>query len=660
MNLKQILLIALATLQLSMASMGAQTNAAEPDPAILFGAQQSVTRADLSPDGKRIVYIGPGAGTMNFAAVIDIAAGKRTPIAGANGQPMRLSSCGWSALIRLVCMERGVARTADNLVTSFSRLFAMDADGKNMLALGQNDSVYRLYGRQFDGNILDWMNGTDGVVMMGRHYVPEMSTGRRVAQVKEGYGVDLIDTRTLKETVVEHPRPNVWYLSDGRGVVRLMTRNEMSGGLLTGKVFHHYRAAGERDWRDLGEAGPDGSGIDPLAVDSAINAAYVLKALDGRAALYRISLDGSLKTELVYAHRQVDVDDVVTIGRNGRVIGVAYATDRPHVEYFDPVYKSLADGLKLALPQLPLITFVSASADEQVVLILASSDNHAGNYYLFDRNGNRLTRLMPVRPELEKVALSQVKAVSYPAADGTTVPAYLTLPPGVDKASGLPAIVLPHGGPASRDVWGFDWLAQYYANRGFAVLQPNFRGSAGFGDDWFAKNGFQSWKIAVGDVADGGRWLVSQGMADPNKLAIVGWSYGGYAALQANVLDSSLFKAVVAIAPVTDLNLFKQEAEGFTNARTVRAFIGSGPHLDEGSPAQHAEAFKAPVLLFHGDTDANVDVAESRAMDRALRRAGKSSELVVYPKLDHQLPDSAARADMLRRSYEFLRTSLKL
>ncbi len=113
-----------------------------------------------------------------------------------------------------------------------------------------------------------------------------------------------------------------------------------------------------------------------------------------------------------------------------------------------------------------------------------------------------------------------MQPVSYPAADGVLIPAYLTLPPGREDAHGLPAIVLPHGGPSARDDWGFDWLAQFYAARGYAVLQPNYRGSAGYGDDWFVHNGFKSWDIAVGDVVAAGRWLVSAGIADPASSAL--------------------------------------------------------------------------------------------------------------------------------------------
>jgi dipeptidyl aminopeptidase/acylaminoacyl peptidase len=201
-------------------------------------------------------------------------------------------------------------------------------------------------------------------------------------------------------------------------------------------------------------------------------------------------------------------------------------------------------------------------------------------------------------------------------------------------------------------------LAQFYANRGYAVLQPNFRGSTGYGDAWFQNNGFRSWRLAVGDVADAGRWLVSEGIADPSKLAIVGWSYGGYTALQANVIAPDLFKAAVAIAPVTDFKSTIDESRGWSNWLIERERVGSGPHIREGSPAQNAAAIKAPVLLFHGDMDLNVDIRQSRLMADRLRDAGKKQELIVYRGLSHSLADSAARADMLRRSDQFLRASM--
>jgi dipeptidyl aminopeptidase/acylaminoacyl peptidase len=201
----------------------------------------------------------------------------------------------------------------------------------------------------------------------------------------------------------------------------------------------------------------------------------------------------------------------------------------------------------------------------------------------------------------------------------------------------------------------FDWLAQYFASRGFAVLQPNFRGSSGYGDAWFVQNGFRSWQTAIGDVLDAGRWLVSQGLANPSKLAILGWSYGGYAALQSAVVDPSVFKAVIAIAPVTDLEQLKEDHRYSADFQLVNEYVGSGSHVREGSPLMNAAKIKVPVLLFHGAMDRNVAILQSKEMAARLSAAGTRCELVTWENLDHQLEDSEARAQMLRKADGFLR-----
>jgi len=294
------------------------------------------------------------------------------------------------------------------------------------------------------------------------------------------------------------------------------------------------------------------------------------------------------------------------------------------------------------------------------LLVSTASDVDPGVYYIFDRKAHQLQTFLIKRNELEGVTLAHVKPITYPASDGTQIPAYLTLPPGHDDARGLPAIVLPHGGPSERDEWGFDWLPQFFAARGFAVLQPNYRGSSGYGDAWFQKNGFKSWPVAIGDVLDGGRWLVREKIADPAKLAIVGWSYGGYAALQSAVVDATVFKAVVAIAPVTDLSGLKEEHRNWSDFELVSNFVGDGDIMHDGSPIEHAAKIKVPVLLFHAGHDANVSIEQSKRMAARLKAVGGKCELITWDDLDHQLDDSDARMQMLSKSEQFLREALKL
>ncbi len=297
---------------------------------------------------------------------------------------------------------------------------------------------------------------------------------------------------------------------------------------------------------------------------------------------------------------------------------------------------------------MPLIDFIDSSHDGRKLLIHAGSDHDPGRYFLFDRDKKALTPAMVDRPELEGRTLASVKAVTIASPDGVSIPAYLTLPPG-KAAKGLPAVVLPHGGPSSRDTWGFDWLAQFLAARGYAVLQPEYRGSAGFGDTWLNENGFRNWRTSIGDISTSAKWLASQGIADPSRIAILGWSYGGYAALQSAVTEPTLYKAVVAIAPVTDLALLKDDETYFVDKKLVEQEVGDGPHIVEGSPLRHAGDIRVPVLLVHGDLDGNVNIAHSVKMDAALKAAGRTSELLTFKGLDHQLNDSDARMQMLNR-----------
>lgn len=636
---------------------------AQSADATKFGAREFIQQISLSPDGTHVAMIEPVEGRGAALVVADIATGATKVVVRSSGDPERLTNCRWASTTRIVCNVFMIQQFDKKL--AFTRMVSLNADGSDVKQLSSRESSAALGIIQSGGDIIDWgPDGSNGSVLMTRMFVPEYSTGTHLASDREGMGVELVDAATTKRKVVEMPRRNaIEYISDGHGTVRIVgiqaTRDD---GVSKGRVGYSYRPAGSRDWKELGDltfGGNSSTGFNPHAVDRDGNLVYGFDEKDGRQALYSIALDGSLTRKLVFAHPEVDVDGLVRIGRQRRVVGVSYATDKRQTEFFDPELRKLRAALARALPDKELVTFVDASADEKKLLLFVGSDDDPGTYYLYDKDNRHLAEVLPLRPQLAGAALAKVKPVSFPAADGTQIPGYLTLPAGSDGKN-LPAIVMPHGGPGARDEWGFDWLAQFYAARGFAVLQPNFRGSTGYGDAWFQKNGFQSWRTAIGDVNDGGRWLVKQGIAAPDKLAIVGWSYGGYAALQSSVLDPELFKAIVAIAPVTDLQTLREEANGFTNYEIVSAFIGSGPHVKEGSPAQNAERIKAPVLMFHGDQDLNVGIRESRLMASRLRGAGKRVELVEFKGLDHQLDDDKARTQMLDKSDSFLRATLGL
>lgn len=628
-----------------------------------FGARASVLDISLSPDGTKLAWIAPGPGHTERLFVIDMEDGKGiTPISSNSAVHADLSTCEWATNERLVCEIYGMSKAGDGVLAPFTRMFTIGDDGSDVTSLTERSTSRTLGFNQDGGDIvaLD-IEGEEGRLLMTRNYIPERTIGTSMASSKEGLGVDQIDVENGKRRTELQPDAGAdYYLADDKGYVRLKARSATdSGGYVKDSQMYLVRESGKNDWERLADITLNGEQIEftPAAIDAGSNQLLAYTTINGYNALIGIPLDGSGTAKVIAARDDVDVDGLVRIGRQRRVVGVSYATEKRAVEYFDEELASLGKALGQALPKKPLINFAGASSDESKLVIIASSDTDPGTVYLFDKAAKKLEVLLAMRDPLVNTAMGEMRPITFPASDGTQIPGYLTLPPGSDGKD-LPAIVLPHGGPAARDYWGFDWMVQFFTARGFAVLQPNFRGSAGYGEAWFGRNGYQEWDVAIGDVNDAGRWMISEGIANPEKLAIVGWSYGGYAALQSQVVDPQLYKAVVAIAPVTDLEYLRSDARAYTNFRFRDEQLGRGPHIDAGSPRRHADKFAAPVALFHGTLDVNVDVRHSKAMADALNDAGKSVTYVEFEDLRHGLRDSDAREKMLTSIDAFLAQSL--
>jgi dipeptidyl aminopeptidase/acylaminoacyl peptidase len=653
---KSWLLAAAATAAFSV-SAHAQATHSLADDAAAFGARESVSQPVLSPDGDEILYLTPGPGRSTVALVANLSTGATRAVTKSSGAPDQLEWCKYVSVKRAVCRVSALNDAGTGIIGS-ARLLALDLDGRNAKLLGQSSSAYDAYARQYDGDIVDWMDGRSGSVLMSRQYIPEeYKMNTRLVRDKAGLGVDRIDTASLRTSSIESANAKAsGFMADGRGNVRLMSSAATTAtGYLSGEMAFYYRTPASKDWHQVAVSLDDD--WEPLAIDASSNQLYVLKKYNGRMALYAITLGDSPTEQMIAQNPNVDIDDVVRAGRAQRVIGYTFAEDTRRAIYFDPEFRKLSASLSKAIPNLPIVDFVDSSTDGNKLLIFAGSDKDPGRYYVFDRATKSLNEALLARPKLDGRSLATQQSVLIPAPDGVSIPAYLTLPPN-SSGKDLPAVVLPHGGPSARDEWGFDWLPQFLAARGYAVIQPQYRGSAGFGDAWLNENGFKNWRTSIGDVTASAKWLVSQGIADPQRTAIVGWSYGGYAALQSAAIEPSLYKAVVAIAPVTDLAMLKEEFRNFTNYKLVAREIGSGPHVADGSPLRHAAEINAPVLLVHGTLDANVSYRQSQKMDEALKSAGKRSELITFDGLDHQLNDSAARIQMLTRIGEFLDSAI--
>jgi dipeptidyl aminopeptidase/acylaminoacyl peptidase len=302
----------------------------------------------------------------------------------------------------------------------------------------------------------------------------------------------------------------------------------------------------------------------------------------------------------------------------------------------------------------------STSWDYRRMIIYAESPDVPGRYYLYEPGTESLRLLGVTYPELDEQPLSPMRPVRYKARDGLEIPGYLSLPPGsgLRPATPLPAVVMPHGGPYVRDFAAFDPLVQLLTSRGYAVLQMNYRGSTGYGAEFQAAGQRQWGKAMQDDVTDGTAWLVAEGIADPARICIVGWSYGGYAALMGAAKEPDRYRCSVSIAGVADLRRLVESSNKYLYGRVSTRFIGDAwrdrKDLTENSPARRASAIRVPVLLAHGTKDRVVDPDQSRMMAAALKSAGRSFEYIELKDADHSVTQMPQRQQLFDAVDRFL------
>jgi dipeptidyl aminopeptidase/acylaminoacyl peptidase len=301
---------------------------------------------------------------------------------------------------------------------------------------------------------------------------------------------------------------------------------------------------------------------------------------------------------------------------------------------------------------------VSWSADRTRIVVRVDGPSDGAVYQLVDMTTHQAQILGSVYKDITRIDVAPVSYTSYRAADGMVIPAYLTLPLG-RPAKNLPLVVLPHGGPAASDGPEFDWLAQAFASRGYAVLQPQFRGSTGQG--WnFLKAGFGEWgRKMQSDLSDGVRYLAGQGTIDPKRVCIVGASYGGYAALAGVTLEHGVYRCAVSVAGISDpMNMMSHHPGKGSNERYLERYFGvtgyNDSKLNEIAPLAHTDAVDIPILLIHGTHDSVVPYAQSQFIYDALKRDGKNVQLILLDSEDHWLSSGATRRLMLQETVKFL------
>ncbi len=445
-------------------------------------------------------------------------------------------------------------------------------------------------------------------------------------------------------TTVQSPRDGVWnWLADDRGVVRMGT------GWLSGKLRVYYRRDAAAPLELIARVKETDSADrywDALQIIGGSDEGYVLsEGENGRVGLRRFDFAKREAVETVFEHPEWDLDSATL--RRGKPYAAYWTADRDEVHYFDPADAQQDAALRKALGEGEL-WITSRSKDGSRMLVHAGSEADPGVLYLYEPAARRLQEVSQYRPALDFRALARPKPVRYTARDGTLIRGYLTLPRG-REARGLPLIVMPHGGPFGvRDKLEYNDEVQLLANRGYAVLQPNFRGSGGYGDAFFALGEGEVGRRMQDDLDDAMDWAVAEGIADPKRVCVVGGSYGGYAALWAVLRNPERYACAASWAGVTDWNkMLAYDRRYLTGSasKTWQSRVRGDKtfDLDAVSPYRLAGKLSRPVLLAHGTKDTNVPISQYRLFEKATRTAPVPPRTLVIEGEGHSFskPESA-------------------
>ncbi len=475
------------------------------------------------------------------------------------------------------------------------------------------------------------------------------------ASIFDSPGVYRVDPATGQNTLIVKPQEGVWsWFADTSGVVRTGIAST------DGKWWVYYRSDENASFRRSPAhlLRDKANQIDTMAVAPGSDSGYAMASgASGRFGLYRYDFAGDRLGELIYENPVADLTDF-DLGDKGQLESVSYTDDRARILWYDPALRALQGKLDKALPGSST-RIVSTSADRSKLVILATSATDPATYYLLDRKTSKMMVVAAPFDHLEGKQLADMESVSYKARDGLDIPAYLTLPPG-RPAKDLPLVIMPHGGPFARDAWGFDVWVQFLASRGYVVLQPNFRGSTGYGRDFVEKGNGQWGRGMQDDIDDGVRWLVARGTVDAKRVCIMGASFGGYAAEWAAVRNPDIYRCAISLAGVSDIAAqLKYDRKAWIAPRYFRDWREriqgrDGLALDSLSPAKRAADLKIPILIAHGDKDTNVPPAQSQMLVDALTKLGRPPEYYVYKGEGHGFARPENQTDFLKKVEAFL------
>ncbi|MBC7369237.1 MAG: S9 family peptidase [Undibacterium sp.] len=588
-------------------------------PVETFFKKPNISNVTFSPDGKRIACLVPYERRMNLA-VIDLE--KKTKNLLTNFKDNDVGGLLWASDDRIIFLKDTDGRGG-------STVYAVNSDGTDRILLvggaGEANSE-QAANQRFRGFLARLPNDPKNILVLGS------------LSGAQGPDVCLMNLKTGKMTLaVANPGWVRRWVLDRHQVVRAAVA--LQG--LTATVLLRDPAKGTLTPVHAHQA--DAPGWAPLAFDGDDRTLFIASNLGrGTTAVYRYDTETRTLGELVHGDATYDVDDVVWDEAKRKIVAVAINADRPRLHWLDAESGALQQRIDQALADTSN-RVLHAAPDGSRRLVSARSDRDPGVYYLFDSATKKIEELAVLKPGIDPEQMAPMTPVTFQARDGLTLHAYLTLPLGRVPEK-LPLVIHPHGGPFGiRDNWGFSPEVQFYANRGFAVLQVNYRGSGGYGDK-FGRAGWKKWGLEMqNDLSDAVKWAVAKGLADPARVVISGASYGGYAAMAGLVFTPELYCAGVNYVGVVDIAELVPTGDGATKNRLhwMTTRIGDlddaadRKRIRDTSPVHFAERIVAPVLMAYGKNDPRVRISQGYDIEAALKKAGKTYEMIIEDKEGH-------------------------
>ena len=649
-----------------------------------FARRPQMRGPAISGDGRYVSFLsGSGDDTLLMTLDRKQAGSAFKRVAASEPDKFDIGWCRWATDERVVCGLFGNIRGKRYAQPPFKRLFAVNGDGTALKALEMSrdeanplnpkTSMRNLnmnYGAALEHSnqsALTLAQGNSTGYSVGQGYVSQFNPDRQDEVIdftpgetstvliqsdedRDGYPAVLavnIDTANRTVKMLQSPPIQV-FVTDSRGNPRLGWGNARSG-----ETGYFVRLEGSTDWKPLTSvksAGMVGL-LRPIAIGVDPNTAYAYGDFEGRDALWSIDLTDQQPPKLLFKHPLVDVGEPILNG-DRRLLGVRYDVERPYVWYANPKHRELIDRLEGQFPGRAF-DIVDSSEDQEVLVLQSTNDVDAGTYYLYTKD--KLQKLGTAYPELDQKTLGTMTNIVYKAADGAEIPGYLTVPSGAEKKN-LPLIVMPHDGPAARDSWKFSFLRTFLANRGYAVLQMNYRGSSGLGTQWrTAANG--DWGgLVYSDIQDGTKWAVSEGIADPKRICILGWGFGGYEALLSAARNAGTYRCAASINGVVDLALQDELASQFERRSKDAGVNREKAALN--SPLANAGKIDIPVLLVHGSKDWQVQMDHATEMEDALDKHEKDVTTVIIKNGTHDLDRQSDRMTLLKEVQAFVQEHL--